>query len=157
MSMTGETISPTISILPDMEPIQLLSSASEEAGMTSASALPRRVTRSGVFVLLTSSSKDRHLALNLEIATSCIGFLLLPCIGILLLTSSVYHGHTIQSQVAGFWKVCGTNILLCLSGLIWIVLACRPHSDNPSYLYLRSPMNERQNTILRLTFRCSCR
>src|ERR1700675_1900140 len=30
MSMTGETISPTISILPDMEPIQSLSSASED-------------------------------------------------------------------------------------------------------------------------------
>jgi hypothetical protein len=83
MSMTGETISPTISILPDMEPIQLLSSAPGDAGMTSASALPRRVTRSGVFVLLTSSSNDRHFALNLEIAITRIGFSLLFRIGIL--------------------------------------------------------------------------
>src|SRR6266436_4200195 len=75
VSMTGETISPTISILSDMEPIQLRSSASEDAGMTSAIALPRRVTRSGVLVLLTSSNNDRHFALNSEIATSCIGFL----------------------------------------------------------------------------------
>ncbi len=83
MSITGETISPTISILPDMEPIQLLSSASEDVGMTSAIALPRRVTRSGVLVLLTSSSNDRHLALNLEIAISRIGFSFLFLIGIL--------------------------------------------------------------------------
>jgi hypothetical protein len=83
MSMTDETISPTISMLPDMEPIQLLSSASGDAGMTSAIALPRRVTRSGVFVLLTSSSNDRHFALNLDIAISRIGFSLLFRIGIL--------------------------------------------------------------------------
>src|SRR5260221_11625807 len=52
ISITGETISPTMSIVPDMEPIQLLSSASGDSGMTSASGLPRRVTRSGVLVLL---------------------------------------------------------------------------------------------------------
>jgi hypothetical protein len=83
MSMTGEMISPTISILPDIEPIQLLSSASGDAGTTSAIALPRRVTRSGVFVLLTSSSNDKHFALNLEIAISRIGFSFLFRIGIL--------------------------------------------------------------------------
>src|SRR6266853_1122718 len=82
MSMTGETISPTISMLSDMEPIQLFSSASGDAGTTSASALPRRVTRSGVFVLFTSSSNDKHFALNLEIAISRIGFSLLFRIGI---------------------------------------------------------------------------
>jgi hypothetical protein len=81
VSITGETISPTISMLPAIEPIQLLSSASQAAGMTSASGWPRRVTRIGVLVLLTSSSNDRHLALNLEIAISCIGFLILFRIG----------------------------------------------------------------------------
>src|ERR1700692_805329 len=70
ISITGETISPTMSIVPDMEPIQPRSSVSGDAGMTSASGFPRRVTRSGVFVLLTSSSKDRQLALNSEIAIS---------------------------------------------------------------------------------------
>src|SRR5271170_3898650 len=69
-----------MSMLPDMEPIQLLSAASGEAGMTSAIALPRRVTRRGIFVLLTSSSNDRHFALNSEIPIFCIDFSFLPVI-----------------------------------------------------------------------------
>src|SRR5580700_3028713 len=83
MSITGETTSPTISTLPDREPIQLLSSPALEAGTTSAIAFPRRVTRSGVFVLFTSSSSDRHLALNLEMAISRIGFFFPPLIAVL--------------------------------------------------------------------------
>jgi hypothetical protein len=55
-AITDETISPVISILPDIEPIQLRSEMSGDAGTTSAIASPRRVTRSGVFVLLTWSS-----------------------------------------------------------------------------------------------------
>src|SRR5579862_1529559 len=74
-SITGDTMSPMISTLSDMEPIQLLSPASADAGITSAMALPRRVTRSGVFVLLTCSSSARHFALNSEMATSWIEFL----------------------------------------------------------------------------------
>src|SRR6266699_5274390 len=105
--MTGESTSPVISILPDIEPIQFLSSTSEDAGITSAMAWPRRVTRSGVFVLLTSSSNDRHFALNSEIATSWIGFLPLLAIRILLLTTILYHGHLYSHKrpvVSVFWS-----------------------------------------------------
>jgi hypothetical protein len=54
ISTTGETISPTISMLPDIDPIQLRSSVSGAAGIISAIAFPHRVTLSGSFVLLTA-------------------------------------------------------------------------------------------------------
>jgi hypothetical protein len=93
VSITDETISPVISILPAIEPIQLRSAVSGDAGTTSAIASPRRVTRSGVFVLLTWSSNDRHLALNSEIATFRNGFDVPLGISIRLVTNSFYHGH----------------------------------------------------------------
>src|ERR1700693_5626446 len=95
--MTGETTSPVISIVPAMEPIQLLSSTSADAGITSAIALPRRVTRSGVFVLLTCPSNDKHFALNSETAISWIDFLRAPAMPILLRTIIDYHGHYLWS------------------------------------------------------------
>src|SRR5580704_1887602 len=97
--MTGEIMSPVISIRSAMEPIQSFSSESIDGGITSAMSLPRRVTRRGVFVLFTSSSNDKHFALNSEIAISRIGFF--PRLGIagLLRTVSVYHGHLEWSDI----------------------------------------------------------
>src|ERR1700758_645665 len=71
-------MSPVIFRVPVIEPIQALSSASGDAGTTSASGIPRRVTRNGIFVLFTSSNKDRHFSLNSEIAISCIDLPFLP-------------------------------------------------------------------------------
>src|SRR5262249_23922512 len=67
-------ISPTISIESFIEPIQLTRPSTREGGMTSAIGLPKRVTRIGFLVLQTCSKRDRHVALNSEIATSCIGW-----------------------------------------------------------------------------------
>src|SRR5580704_3360130 len=91
--MTGEIMSPVISIRSAIEPIQFLSSESIAGGITSAMSLPRRVTRRGVLVLLTSSSNDKHSALNLEIAISRIRFFPRLSIVGLPLTTQVYHGH----------------------------------------------------------------
>src|SRR6267378_7565852 len=85
ISMTGDTTSPVISMLSDIEPNQSRSSMFGDAGITSAIGLPRLVTRSGIFVLSTSSSSARHFALNSEIAISWIGFLPLPSFTRLLL------------------------------------------------------------------------
>src|SRR5580704_2765837 len=69
-SMTGDTMSPTMSMVFFMEPIQFFCPASGDGGTISATGLPKRVTRRGFFVWRTSSSRARHLALNSEIATS---------------------------------------------------------------------------------------
>src|SRR6202790_5102751 len=68
-SMTGETISPTISAVPIMSP-RNLRLRSGPAGMTSATGTPCRVMRKGWRVLLTCSMSPRHLALNFEMGTS---------------------------------------------------------------------------------------
>src|SRR5207237_8891465 len=69
-SVAGETMSPRISILSRIEPIQSPDAASGEGGTTSATGLPNRVTLIGRLVLCTCSIIARHLALNSEMATS---------------------------------------------------------------------------------------
>src|SRR5271157_5000731 len=56
------------------EPSQSASSAVGPGGTTSATGLPKRVTRMGFLVLRTRSSSAKHLALNSEIATSSMRF-----------------------------------------------------------------------------------
>src|SRR5947209_19228107 len=68
-SLAGETISPTISIASFIEPSQSAGGAGD-GGTTSATGLPKRVTRMGFLVFCTCSRSARHLALNSEIATS---------------------------------------------------------------------------------------
>src|SRR5260370_40708986 len=65
--MTGPRRCLRVSIVPAIAPanFRLLG-----AGLISAIGLPCRVTRSGFFVLLTSSSKDKHFALNFEMVIS---------------------------------------------------------------------------------------
>src|SRR5690349_806818 len=69
-SITGDTISPRISIEFRIDPKRAARSIDGAAGMTSATGLPCRVMRSGFFVLRTCSSKARHLALNSEMGIS---------------------------------------------------------------------------------------
>src|SRR5205085_11575316 len=69
--MTGSIMSPTTFAVPAIHPRRRRFVAGD-GGTTSATGLPRRVMRRGFFVLLTSSSRERHLALNSEIAISCI-------------------------------------------------------------------------------------
>src|SRR2546423_10295817 len=64
-------MSPSIFIFPTIVPNSRRFLAGD-GGTTSATGLPRRVMRRGFLVLLTSSSKERHLALNSEMAISCI-------------------------------------------------------------------------------------
>src|SRR5713226_4977183 len=90
ISMTGETTSPVISMLFDIEPNQSGCCVSGDAGTTSAMTLPRLVTRSVALVLSTSSNRERHFALNSEMA---IDFLLLPGFMGLLRSSQFYNGH----------------------------------------------------------------
>src|SRR2546427_13020349 len=68
-------MSPMISMLSDIEPNQSACCVSGDAGITSAMTFPRLVTRSVDLVLSTSSNRERHLALNSEMA---IDFFLLP-------------------------------------------------------------------------------
>src|SRR5437764_14092647 len=68
--MTGSMMSPTTFAVPAIHPSRRF--VAGDGGTTSATGLPRRVMRRGFFVLLTSSSRERHLALNSEIAISCI-------------------------------------------------------------------------------------
>src|SRR5689334_20176301 len=92
VSMTGDTMSAVISREPAIEPSQSGSCGPFSAGRTSAMGVPRRVTRSGFFVLFTSSSKERHLALNSDTATLCMDFFLRG--GIChLRTYLYYHGQ----------------------------------------------------------------
>src|SRR5689334_129245 len=65
----GPTISPRISPVPAMEPIQLDRRAGG-GGTTSAMGLPKRVIRIGLRVLWTRCKTDKHVALNLETAIS---------------------------------------------------------------------------------------
>jgi hypothetical protein len=60
---------------PFMEPIQLAAAGFAETGPTSAIGFPKRVMTSGFFVFCTSSSRERHLALNSEMATSFMNLL----------------------------------------------------------------------------------
>src|SRR5580693_3647568 len=70
-SLAGEIMSPRILAVPWPEPIQALRSTCTSAGgTTSATGLPKRVTRIGSLVLETCCSNERHLALNSEIAIS---------------------------------------------------------------------------------------
>jgi hypothetical protein len=69
-STAGATMSPTISMVPAIPPSQSPELAVGEGGTTSATGLPNRVTRIGLFVLRTRSSNVKHLALNLEMAIS---------------------------------------------------------------------------------------
>ena len=68
-SMTGDTMSPTMSIVSFMEPIQPFSPGSGDGGTISATGLPQRVIRRGFLVWRTCSSSARHLALNSEMTT----------------------------------------------------------------------------------------
>src|ERR1700694_1215826 len=76
-SFAGDTMSPRISNVPFIDPIQAARSSTAVGGTTSATGLPKRVIRIGFFVARTCSSKARHLALNSEMAISCIYFFLL--------------------------------------------------------------------------------
>src|SRR5664280_2423096 len=67
----GPTISSETSILSLMHPSQDPLVAAR-AGTTSATGFPKRVTRTGLRVRLTSSITARHVALNFEIAISRI-------------------------------------------------------------------------------------
>ena len=55
-----------------MEPIHWPGSMSGEGGTISATALPKRVMRSGFLVRRTRSNRARHLALNSGMAISSI-------------------------------------------------------------------------------------
>jgi len=68
---TGPTISPTISVHSRMPPRTRFFGAGS-AGTTSAIGLPCRVIRTGLRVLRTDSSTDKHVALNLVTAISCM-------------------------------------------------------------------------------------
>src|ERR1700688_2190803 len=68
-------MSPLILIEFFIDPIQDERSSTEVGGTTSATGFPKRVTRIGVFVDRTRSSTARHLALNSEMAISCMAFL----------------------------------------------------------------------------------
>jgi hypothetical protein len=63
-------MSPTIFPVPTMHPSRLFAVFSGDGGTTSATGLPKWVTRIGFRVLRTSSRMLRHLALNSEIAIS---------------------------------------------------------------------------------------
>jgi hypothetical protein len=75
----GPTMSPRISPVPTMQPSQHFGRFSGEGGTTSATGLPKRVTRIGLRVLRTSSRMPRHFALNTEMVGSFI--------------SCLYHGQ----------------------------------------------------------------
>src|SRR5277367_6430811 len=75
-SFAGDTMSPRISNVPFIDPIQAARSSTAVGGTTSATGLPNRVMRIGFLVARTCSSTARHLALNSEMAISCINFLL---------------------------------------------------------------------------------
>src|SRR5271157_4353460 len=87
-SFAGEMISPTISMESFIEPIQAARPWIDEGGMTSAMGFTNRVTRIGFFVFETCSSSARHLALNFEMAISCM---------FRALTTILHHGHNIWS------------------------------------------------------------
>src|SRR6266404_6953877 len=78
-SFAGDTMSPRISNVPFIDPIQALRSSTVVGGTTSATGLPNRVIRIGFFVARTCSSRARHLALNSEMAISSIRFPLWSC------------------------------------------------------------------------------
>src|SRR5271167_240026 len=71
-SLAGETMSPMISIVPFIEPIQSVGRGGG-AGMTSAMGLPKRVIRIGFLVACTYLSHAEHLTLNSEMGISFIG------------------------------------------------------------------------------------
>ena len=68
-------MSPTISIESFMESIKAARPWTDAGGITSAMGFPNRVTRIGFFVLETSASSAKHLALNSEIAIFVHGIL----------------------------------------------------------------------------------
>src|SRR5208282_1170037 len=72
--MAGETMSPLILIEFFIDPIHDERSSTEVGGTTSATGFPKRVTRIGFLVERTRSSTARHLALNSEMAISCMPF-----------------------------------------------------------------------------------
>ncbi len=65
-------MSPVIFIVFFIDPIQASRSTTAVGGTTSATGLPNRVIRTGFFVARTCSSTARHLALNSEMAISCM-------------------------------------------------------------------------------------
>src|ERR1700688_2764347 len=69
-------MSPLIRIEFFIDPIHDERSSTEVGGTTSATGFPKRVTRIGFFVERTRSSTARHLALNSEMAISCMALLL---------------------------------------------------------------------------------
>src|SRR5450755_1006792 len=66
-SLAGDTMSPRISILPFIDPIQSRGRTGA-TGTTSATGFPKRVIRIGFLVFWTCSRSERHFALNSEIA-----------------------------------------------------------------------------------------
>src|SRR5580704_3833068 len=72
-SMTGETMSPRIWMESRIDPNKAARSTIGTVGTTSATGLPCRVMRMGVLVFSTRSRMAKHLALNSEIAISCMG------------------------------------------------------------------------------------
>src|ERR1700732_2335298 len=64
----GPTISPRISPVPTMDPSRLPIGSAGEGGITSATGLPKRVTRIGLRVLRTSSRMPRHLGFKTQVA-----------------------------------------------------------------------------------------
>src|SRR5437660_2826480 len=85
----GPTMSPMILPVPTMDPSCLPVAFPGEGGTTSATGLPKRVTRTGLRVLRTSSRMPRHLALNTEMA---ISFTLSP-------EQNLYHGQQPCSRI----------------------------------------------------------
>src|ERR1017187_8040015 len=73
----GPTISPRISAMPAMHPSFLPVDFGADGGTTSATGRPKRVTQIGLRVLRTSSRRPRHLALNSEMATSFMDYIVL--------------------------------------------------------------------------------
>src|SRR5579859_1199200 len=72
MSITGSMMSPRISKVPAIAPINFRPLRLGDGGPTCAIGFPCRVIRIGFLVLLTSSSNDKHFALNSDIGISSI-------------------------------------------------------------------------------------
>jgi hypothetical protein len=88
-------MSPKILPVPTMDPSRLPVVSPGDGGITSATGLPKRVTRMGLRVLRTSSKMPRHLALNSEIATSFMAFY----------TMVNDHGQLVQARLASSAQV----------------------------------------------------
>jgi hypothetical protein len=71
LSIAGATISPTICPVPSIDPNQRFGRTAG-GGKISATGSPNLVTRIGFLVFRTCSRTERHVALNFDMAISCM-------------------------------------------------------------------------------------